>query len=47
MCLSQVTDLHVGLGEADTIDRLMVTWPDGEVEVWENLAARQVIRITR
>ena len=47
MCLSQVTDLHVGLGEADTIDRLMVTWPDGEVEVWEDLAARQVIRITR
>ena len=42
-----VTDVHVGLEDADTIDRLVVTWPDGTIEIWEDLDARQVIRIQR
>jgi hypothetical protein len=47
MSVSQTTGIHLGLGAAEHIDRLTVTWPDGEEEVWEDLTPRQIIRITR
>jgi len=31
--------LHFGLGDAKTIDKLEVSWPAGEVQVWEGLEA--------
>ncbi len=31
--------LHVGLGDADTIDTLTVVWPDGRFQVMTNVAA--------
>ncbi len=33
--------LHLGLGEATKVDRLLVTWPHGEKQLIENLAADQ------
>ena len=27
--------LHFGLGERTAVDRVVVTWPDGEVQVFE------------
>jgi hypothetical protein len=30
--------LHIGLGDADTVDELVIRWPDGSEEVHENLA---------
>jgi len=47
MALSHSTELHFGLGANQTIDRLRVTWPGGEVETWEDLLPRQVLQITR
>jgi hypothetical protein len=38
--------LHFGLGEHGEADRVEVTWPSGEVEVVENVAAGQVLTIT-
>ena len=31
--------VHLGLGEADRVDRLEVAWPSGRVEVWNDLPA--------
>jgi hypothetical protein len=35
-----------GLGAADKVGRLTVTWPWGEVETWDNLAADRYWRLT-
>lgn len=37
--------IHVGLGEATTIDRLAVSWPSGIVQEWESLSVNQEIVI--
>jgi len=37
--------LHFGLGAATKIDRLEVLWPDGSVEVHENLPARRLLTV--
>ena len=43
---SQVpTDLHVGLGDAASIDRLEVRWPSGRVESWTDLPADQLLTV--
>lgn len=39
--------LHVGLGEAGSIDRVEVRWPDGAVESWRGLAAGRVHRLSQ
>ncbi len=37
--------LHFGLGEATIVERLEVTWPDGHMQVLENVATDQILRI--
>jgi enediyne biosynthesis protein E4 len=36
---------HFGLGRAERAERLEVHWPDGSIEVVENLAANQVVTV--
>jgi hypothetical protein len=43
----QPLQLHFGLGEVDRLDRLEVTWPDGEVEVWTDIDTRQRLTVER
>jgi hypothetical protein len=38
---------HFGLGPVDTVDELWITWPDGEVSVFEDIPARQALTIQR
>ena len=38
--------VHFGLGPAAKVDRLEVTWPNGQVETWRNLEAGKIINIT-
>jgi hypothetical protein len=38
---------HFGLGEQDTVDELRVTWPDGEISIFEDVPARQTLTISR
>jgi hypothetical protein len=40
-------EVHVGLGDAETVDLLRVTWPDGEVTEHEGIPARQWLDLTR
>ena len=42
----QLGPVHFGLGASDTA-RLRVTWPDGEVGAWMDVAADQRLRIKR
>jgi hypothetical protein len=42
-----LTDLHFGLGGAETVDEVAVTWPGGETQVFRNVAARKIYRIRR
>ena len=45
--LSQSTALlHLGLGDAATVDRLTIHWPSGEVQRFEQVAADRHLRIT-
>ncbi len=37
--------VHVGLGSDERVNRLIVTWPNGTVQLVENLAADQMIRL--
>jgi hypothetical protein len=37
--------LHFGLGEIDTIDRLVVEWPDGRVEQFEGIGVNQFVTV--
>ncbi|TWI91093.1 VCBS repeat protein [Chitinophaga japonensis] len=42
--LSSVENVaHFGLGGTDTVQAVKVTWPDGKVQVWRNVAANQVL----
>ena len=40
-------EAHVGLGDADRIDRIEVVWPDGRISAVEDVAARQKITVVR
>jgi hypothetical protein len=42
-----LTDLHFGLGMAERADRVEVTWPAGETQVFEGVAARRIYAIVR
>jgi len=37
--------VHFGLGSATKADRLEITWPDGRVDVMENLPVNHVITV--
>jgi hypothetical protein len=37
--------LHVGLGEARTVERIEVHWPSGVEQVLKNVAANQILVI--
>ena len=39
--------LYFGLDDVSQVDRLTVRWPGGEEETFENIGARQLIRITQ
>lgn len=39
--------LHFGLGDADRIESLRITWPDGEREEWNHVPVREHLRVTR
>ncbi len=39
--------LHFGLGDADSVQRLSVAWPDGTRDVYENLGVNARYRITQ
>jgi hypothetical protein len=39
--------LYVGLGDADAVGELRVTWPDRTVETFENVCAQRRVRIER
>ncbi len=43
----QPQELMFGLGTADHIDELVVTWPDGTTEPWTDLAVNQQVWIER
>lgn len=38
--------LHFGLGDATTIDSLVVQWPRGQVETWTNVTVNQFLTLT-
>ena len=37
--------LHFGLGDAETVERIEIVWPSGTLQVLENVASRQVLRV--
>lgn len=39
--------VHIGLGDVDTIDRIVVRWPGGEQRVLEDVGADQLVLIKR
>ena len=39
--------LHLGLGTAEKIDRLVVSWPDGEQQSFENLETDRYLKIDK
>ena len=39
--------LYFGLGDVAKVDRLTVRWPGGQDETFENIGARQLVRITQ
>ena len=38
---------HFGLGDAETVDEVRVTWPDKTTSVRANVSARQILRIKK
>jgi hypothetical protein len=38
---------HFGLGDASTVDRITVTWPDGTTEVFEGGAVDRIVEVRR
>jgi hypothetical protein len=38
---------HFGLGELETVDEVVVTWPDKTTSVRKNVPARQILRIKK
>ncbi len=45
-CSASHTSLHFGLGAARLIDRVVIHWPSGHSETWNNLPVDQTRRIT-
>ena len=39
-------EVHFGLGQATTVDRLVVRWPAGTLEEFSNLPVRNFLTIT-
>jgi len=39
------TVVHVGLGASDRVDRLVIDWPSGRVQVLRNVAADQLVSV--
>ena len=37
--------LHLGLGQADQVERLEVRWPSGQSQIWEGVPANRLLRI--
>ncbi len=42
-----LTDLHFGLGGAEKVDALTVTWPGGETQEFRDVPARKIYRLVR
>jgi hypothetical protein len=42
-----LTPLHFGLGDAEQLDEIEVTWPEGERQVFHGVPARRVYRLRR
>ena len=40
-------EVHFGLGDLDTVDRVEIWWPDSSVTTLEDLATRQVLTIVK
>jgi hypothetical protein len=38
-------EVHVGLGDATTVDSLFIYWPSGKVDAWAGVAADQVVTL--
>ena len=39
--------IHVGIGDAERVERITVDWPDGKRELFPPVEADQAIRLTR
>jgi len=39
--------VHVGLGDAQVIDRLKVRWPDGSTDVWQEVPVNKHLRLNQ
>lgn len=39
--------LHFGLGDVKTVDKLEVTWPNGHVQILENIPSNETIELTQ
>ena len=44
---SSMTDLHFGLGGAESVDLLVVHWPNGEISRFEQVDGNRLITITK
>jgi hypothetical protein len=44
---SSMTDLHFGLGGAESVDLLVVNWPNGEVSRFEHVSGNRLTTITK
>lgn len=44
---SDPLEVHFGLGDNDTVERILVTWPDGEQSLEKDVATRQQLEISR
>jgi enediyne biosynthesis protein E4 len=42
-----LTDLHFGLGDAERVDEISITWPGGQTQTFRDVAAKTIYRITR
>ncbi len=40
-----LTDLHFGLGDAEKVEEMTVTWPGGRSQVFRDVAARRIYRL--
>lgn len=44
---SKLPELHFGMGDVQTLDRLVITWPDGQTERWTDLPTRQHLLVRK